>query len=177
MAQTVKAGLYSSIMKQIDIYKRMDDDGTLAEWPVSMFGTPVFSDVTIRSISNSELSIKLDTVLVVIDQIKNIGRTIVNGRNGSVKEYYSLGDYDITLSGSITDENPTKYPLEQMRILRQLAELPESLEISGPFLELFDIFNVAIYKFKFDQKPGSQNRQFFELKMYSDTPVELEKVN
>jgi len=177
MVNFAKLGLYSSILKQIEIYKRMDDDGMESGCPVSMLGTPVFSDITIESISNNQLSIKIDTALIVIDQIKNIGRTIVNGRSGSVKEYYALGDYDITLSGSITDENPTKYPLEQMRILRQLVELPESLKVNSPFLSLFDIFNVVVYQFKFDQKPASQNRQFFEIKMYSDTPVELEKVN
>jgi len=50
IVNVAKAGLYSSILKQIEIYKRMDDDGMATEWPVSMFGTPVFSDVTITSI-------------------------------------------------------------------------------------------------------------------------------
>jgi hypothetical protein len=177
MAQTVKAGLYSSIMKQIEIYKRMDDDGTMNEWPVSMLGTPVFSDVILSSESDNALSIKLENALVVIEQNKKIGRTHVQGRNGSVKEYYANDDYNIEITGSISHENPTAYPMDDVRKLLAIVNLPESVKLSGPFFELFEIFNGVVHHYKLDQKAGVQNQQFFVIKMYSDLPAEIEEAN
>ena len=176
LVNTARTGLYKSILKQIEIYKRMDDEG-FTEWPVSMLGTPVFADVVLKSTSDKSLTIKLDSVLLIIEQNKNIGRTNVTGRNGSVKEYYSLDDYNIEISGSITDENATRYPMEQVNTLIKVCELAEAMEVSSPFLEMFNIYNAVIYNYKFDQKAGYQNQQFFHLKMYSDLPIELEKVN
>ncbi len=176
IVNTAKAGLYMSILKQVEIYKRMDDEG-LAEWPVSMFGTPVFADVTLKSTSDALLSIKLDSVLLMVEQNKKIGRTHVTGRSGSVKEYYSLDDYTIEISGSIQDENASRYPMDQVTTLLNICELPEAIEVSGPFFDLFKIYNAVIHNYKLDQKSGYQNQQFFLIKMYSDLPVELEKVS
>ena len=176
IVNTAKATMYKSIMKQIEIYNRMNEEG-LNEWPVSMLGTPVFNDVTLTAESDSTLSIKLSTALMVIDQKKIIGRTHVTGRNGTVKEFYSMDDYEISIMGSIADENATRYPEDQVKTLIKLAELNESLKISSPFTDMFNVFSAVIHTYKFDQKPGYQNIQFFDLKLYSDTPVELEKVN
>ena len=176
IVNTAKAALYNSIMKQIEIYHRMNEEG-LNEWPVSMLGTPVFSDVTLTAESDSTLSIKLVNALVVITQNKKIGRTYVTGRSGSVKEYYSLEDYDIEIAGAITHENPTKYPEDDVKKLLAICALPESIKLSCPFIDMFQIYNAVIHHYKMEQKAGVQNQQFFVIRMYSDLPVELERVN
>lgn len=177
VVSALKTNLYRSIIKQVDIYNRMNEDpGTSGIAMRGMLNTPVFSDVTLQSSSDNTLKLTLDTALIVIEQVKKIGRTIVTGRNGTVKEYYSMNDFDITITGSIVDENATKYPNEKVDLLRQLVELPEALNVSGPFMELFNIFSAVVHTYKFDQKPGIQNAQFFEIKLWSDNPVELEPV-
>ena len=170
----LRTSLYKSIIKQIDLYERMSSSPSVS--PTGMLNTPVFSDITLKSTSNEQLYITLDTVLATISQSKIIQRTKINGKNGSVKEYYSLDDFEITLKGSLCDDNPTRYPFEKVELLRKLLELPEAIKISGPLFELFKIFNVVVSKYSFDQKPGAQNNQFFDITLYSDLPVELQTI-
>ncbi len=174
MVSTIKTSIYKSIIKQVDIYNRMNEDPGTASWAIKgMLSTPVFSDITMESPSDPKLKLTIDTVIIIISQTKNISRTTVNGRNGTVKEYFSMDDYDITITGNLGDENNSRYPTEKVSTLKKLLELPEALKLSGPFVELFEIFSGVVYNYKFDQKEGIQNTQFFEIKMYSDTPVEL----
>jgi hypothetical protein len=180
IVSTIKTSLYKSIIKQVEIYDRMNEnpsDNFAGETVVGMLGTPLFSDVTLQSTSDPARQITLDTALVTISRAKNIGRSTVTGRNGTVKEYFSMDDFEISISGQLTDEIPTRYPQEAVTLLKKLLEMPEAIKISGPFFAMFEIFNVVVYNYKFDQKEGLQNAQFFEIKMWSDTPVELEKVS
>ncbi len=140
-------------------------------------GTPFFSDVTLTAEGDSTLNIKLVNALVVITQNKKIGRTYVAGRSGSVKEYHSLEDYNIEITGTILQENPTKYPEDEVKKILAIYALPCAVKISCPFTDLFQISAAVIRHYKLDQKAGVQNQQFFLIKMYIDLPVEPGKVN
>jgi len=78
----------------------------------SWLGTPIFADLRFP---DDELI--LESVLIEVRQTKNIQRTPVQGRNGTVKEYIADGDYDITIRGVITTPRINSYPLDEVRAL------------------------------------------------------------
>ncbi len=139
----------------------------------SMFGTPVWADVIIKDNVVNGRQLQLLWVLVTVSMRKHIVETIVQGRPGTVKEYVCDGDYEITMEGGLFDQNPNRYPVEDMNTLVYLMKLAEALPVTSEYLQMFGIHNVVVVGFDFRQQPGSQNVQLFSIKALSDEPIEL----
>ena len=164
----------------------------------SKFGTPIFSNLIIGDLTNPANNtytdfdgniiqwpaIRIDTVLFVVNMQKNIVKTAVQGRNGTVKEYVSDGDFEIDCTGAIVEtgssffgipsaSTASNYPEFDVDALKQIALVPESVRITSDFLGIFDIDDVVIESITFSQQEGIRNVQFFQMKMVSDTPIEL----
>jgi hypothetical protein len=133
-------------------------------------GTPVFSDLILESADG--VVAYLGEVLMVVSQTKNIVSTVVVGRNGTVKEYVSDGDYQVKMQGLIASNN-TLYPKESVWKLLKLLKKVESLKVTSWFLQQFDVYDLAITDYSFPQNEGCENMQLFEISALSDTPVEL----
>lgn len=156
--------------------------------PTSYLGTPVFSNVDFIEGSYRDLEgnvvdylktgevkgLQVDTVLISVNQSKIIKRTQIQGRNGSVKEYISDGDFDVTIRGAIVDPSPSRYPEEQVLKLLEVCKVQKEIEISSFYLnDVFGISNLVITGYKIPQSEGVQNMQLFELSCLSDDPIEL----
>lgn len=159
----------------------------------SYFGTPVFSNLEIPAGKYKTLDgnviefdgIRVDAVLFNVTQTKNIIKTPIQGRNGTIKEYISDGDYFISADGVIVGETDQSgrnftvkagdgiFPENDFRKLVEILKCPEPIEIVSEFLDFFEIRNVVIESAAFDQTSGDRSRQVFSLKMISDTPIEL----
>ncbi len=140
--------------------------------PKSLLGTPVFSFIELKTKTNTS-SIRIDTVLIDIAMRKNIIRTAIAGRNGTVKEYISDDDYEITLRGMLTSAVAEQYPEEEVNTLIDLLKLQEPLEVVSEYIQLFGIYDMVVDSYRFPQREGFQNIQLFEIKAYSDEPIEL----
>ena len=109
-----------------------------------------------------------------ITQNKQIIKTNIAGVAGTVKEYISKGDYEITIRGALVDPNGQRYPEEQARQLKEYLEAEEAIEIASSFLnDIFNVQYIVVESFSFPQVEGTQNVQLFEIKAVSDDPVEL----
>lgn len=117
--------------------------------------------------------VRLTSVLVDVTQTKNIVTTAINGRNGTVKEYVSDGDYVIVLTGKIVSNNNI-YPVAEVLALKELMSVPDSLEFSCPFLEQFDITNVVVTDFTLNESEGFRNEQPFTISLLSDSIITLD---
>lgn len=159
---------------------------------VSYLGTPVFMNMEFEPgtytdrngepINYGEIlknnsagdGFKVDTVLADVTIVKQIITTNIQGLNGSVKEYISQGDYQITIKGALVDESGQRYPEEQVKQLVEYCEVPESVRIYSRFLnDNFDIQFLTIQEATFPQVEGVENVQLFEIKAISDDPIEL----
>lgn len=160
---------------------------------MSYLGTPVWSNMEIPSGKYTTLDnktvefegIRIDAVLFVVSQSKNIVTTAIEGRNGTIKEYVSDGDFMITASGKIIGESSEsgrvftvketggKYPETDVRKLIEICKAPIAIEIVSEFLDFFEIRNIVITSFAFGQTEGGRAEQEFEIQMMSDAPVEL----
>lgn len=147
----------------------------------SYFGTPVYSNIEIRpfqyqTLSGETISIQngivIDHVLINVSQTKNIVTTPIQGRNGTVKEYISDGDYQIEITGTISSDT-NNYPETDVNELVQILRAPVAINIISEFLNWFDIHSVVVTDYSFPQTEGVRNVQEFSINLLSDVPVEL----
>jgi len=143
---------------------------------ISELGTPVFSDLIIHKQDQTEAEgIHLVHCIMDVNQTKNIVKTTIQGRNGTVKEYISDGDYIITLRGAIVRTFKSNYPKEEIRIFLDLLKQNKSLKVTGEYLLQFGIYEVVVDSYRMAQETGKQNVQTFEINLSSDTPLLLKK--
>lgn len=183
--QAVRAKFYSAAISVEDPDENAPTD------QVSYLGTPVFSNLLFKpgeyknkdgdpvefgNILKNEKNefFRVDTVLIDVSQQKQIIKTNIQGVAGTVKEYISKGDYQLTIRGALVDPNGQRYPEEQVQQLKEYLEAETALEVASRFLDdIFDIQTIVIESFTFPQLEGSQNVQLFEVSAVSDDPIEL----
>lgn len=146
---------------------------------VSQLGTLVFSDLDISATSYSKdgenfetKKINIDTVLFEVTQEKHIIRTNVQGRDGSVKEYISDGDYAISIKGVLTGRNG-EYPQQSVTDLIEFLKAPVSVKVNSWWLGQFGITDIVVLNYSLAQIEGMQNSQPFQINAVSDTPFEV----
>ncbi|MEG3973465.1 DUF6046 domain-containing protein, partial [Microcoleus sp. herbarium8] len=122
--------------------------------------------------------VELLECIVTINQEKNIVTTPMQGRDGTIKEYISDGDYAITIDAAVNSyneadfENSKAYPKEKLDELIRFFKVKDGLEIQSDFLTLFGIHSAVIKTYGMVQETHS-NRQSFQIQMLSDTPYEI----
>lgn len=141
----------------------------------SYLGTPVFADVAFPREGRPDLV--LETVLVDVSMRKNIITTVVQGKPGSVKEYISDGDYDVRIRGILVSPGNNQYPGDQVRDLHEVLQRSEAIPVVADYLRFFDIYNLVVTGYNFNQAEGYQNIQTFEITCISDMPEELIEEN
>jgi hypothetical protein len=163
------------IQKEYSIEKQNLPDYTTTGWGQSYLGTPVFAPFAFEDGNyekNKEIikyaGIRLDTALIDVSLEKNIVRTQIQGRNGTVKEYISDGDYIISVKALLVSPNMSLAPESAMRKLINLFSVPDSLPVKSDFLQLFSIYRIVIEKPSFKQVQGFNNMIAVEFSAYSD---------
>lgn len=143
--------------------------------PLSMLGTPVFADLILRN-KSGVVGLQFLWVLLEVNMQKLIVKTAVQGRNGTVKEYVSDGDYQVTIRGGLFSPFSYAYPKDDVLTLLQLLQLSEPLDVVSEYLNsLFNISCLVVEDYSFSQKEGVQNVQLFEIKTVSDMPIALKR--
>lgn len=133
-------------------------------------GRNVLTDLVIRVPNKGVLVINDATVN--ISKQKEIVKTSLVGRVGTIKEYITDGDYQVDISIGIVsvDENNElldQYPETAMNVLREVLEVNEALEISSTFLDIFGINKIVVTGFSAKQMTFA-NRQIVEVSALSD---------
>lgn len=158
--------------------------GTLSGVPVFdavIFKKPIGSSQQTQTFTGGSSTAPIDAIndlilpiaLITINQEKNIVRTNVQGRNGSVKEYVSDGDYQISIKGVIVGEDSNKPPIDDLKKLDTFCKSPFSLDVVSNVLDYFKIYTVVISGYSYEQREGMRNVFDFNLNCYSDTPFEI----
>lgn len=138
-------------------------------------GTSLDNSLGVGAQSTSDTLLRLDTVLFVVTGTKNVIKTPIVGRNGTVKEYISMGDYQINCKGSIVSSELNVYPRNEVSLLIQILTLAKPISIACEFLGLFGIDNIIIDpEFSISEKLGSRNEVLFEFNAISDFPDQFE---
>ena len=147
---------------------------------VSSLGTLLYDDVTFPAgayrtnqgtVVNYD-TFKMESVTFLVSQSKNIVKTQISGRNGTVKEYNNDGDYQIALQANV-NELENVFPAEQIQAIQEIKKVPESIPILSKILNsFFEIDNVVIEDFSLNPQTGKGN-VILEIKLESDLPFDV----
>jgi hypothetical protein len=148
-----------------------------------IFNQPIYSDITFNSGSYTDQNnltqefeeLNIELVLVTVMNTKNIIETTLQGRNGTVKEYISDGDYQIKITGILYGSGMNNYPQEDVQKLHNICLAPQSINVTSSFLKMFNIEDIVIKSYSIEQQEGVRNSQPFTLNCVSDVPLILLK--
>lgn len=118
--------------------------------------------------------IELILLNIEVTMIKNIVRTPISGRNGTVKEYMSDGDYDISITGMLVSDYPDSFPQDQVDLLKAYCDANVPIAVSSNRLSTYGIKSIVITDYTFKQTEGMRNVVPFELLCISEIPYELQ---
>jgi hypothetical protein len=155
--------------------------------PVSRIGTPVFCWLEIEAGQYTDSDgntvqydgftradgTQINVVLFNVSQTKNIVETTIQGRNGTVKEYVSDGDYQVSIYGVFVAKTTNSYPEKEMQKLVAITKSNRAIKVNSWYLRQFGIYNLVIKEPNFAQNAAQFNSQPWQLTCVSDQPVEL----
>ncbi len=132
-----------------------------------------------------EGSFLIPTVLIEVTQTRNIVTTAIQGRNGTIKEFISDGDFIVTLTGIINGENRDGkvvdignfFPQADVAELINICKATVPITITSDFLGLFELDSFVITSYNIPQREGSRDMQPFQITMLSDVPIDLEELS
>lgn len=189
-AKGVGLGILKPKLFTVDAARMADEDsvnepgvGIYNYDKTSIFGTPVFDVVTLENVdwtdfngvSNLAEDLVLDIAIVEVDMPRNIVRTPISGRNGTVKEYMSDGDYEIKITGSLVNKLATIPPEALVRMLHAHCMAQKETSVTSTLLSFFNIYSIVITNARFMQRVGARNVIDYELQCVSETPFELKQ--
>lgn len=116
------------------------------------------------------------TTIVNFKRAKKITITNLAGSNGTVKEMYGFGDWQIELKGRLI--NDPKHPqatsiVAQKKKLKQWEELADAIKVEADAFADLDIFYLVIKDIQITKVMGKPNALDFQINAISDEPIEL----
>jgi hypothetical protein len=148
----------------------LSNDFGLPVWVQVTFGSVTYTDVNGNTIVTPRLS--FESILVSVTFPRNIVKTEIVGRDGTVKEYIGEGDAQISFRGVVTGGNG-HYPGEQVAELLKVIQAPVTIPVYSRHLQYMGIDSVVFEDRSFEQEEGSYSYQVFSLNAISDIPHEL----
>jgi hypothetical protein len=133
--------------------------------------TVTYTDINGKQITTPEVT--YDTVLLVVSQAKKIITTEIQGRDGTVKEYIGLDDYEVSINGIIVGSNGS-YPVNQMADLKRVLDAPVAIPVACTYLNNLGIQSLVIKEYTINQEAGSYSKQDFNITAMSETAIELQ---
>jgi len=96
--------------------------------------------------------------------------TVGKYRKGTVKEWISSEDDLINIKGfCVNEDDPTAYPTEQVKLLNDLRNETDSLEVEGnAFFELFGIRGLVIDNVRIEEMQGMPGAQAYVINATSE---------
>lgn len=159
----------------------------------SLLNTPVFSNIEFlpgtyetntpgvfksfgSTVAGDPDRLRFEAVLVTVSQQKVIVKTTIQGRNGTVKEYIGMDDFQIQVNGIITGANGVM-PIQQIAGLNKMLIAPIPIEVACQFLQIFGIDYLVLDSYTLEEAEGAYAYQKFSLSFLSDVQQELELIN
>lgn len=152
----------------------------------SMLGTPVIMPVRVIAGSYAQRNEKGETTfvqypeyllpattIIEVSQAKNIIRTQVAGRRGTVKEYISQDDYSIRLSGIIVNYENEYPPEGDIRIFNEVMSVPGALEVECEFLQWLGVYDIVVQDADILTLKGYSHIVGFRVNAWSDLNPEI----
>ena len=149
---------------------------------ISYLGTPVVSALQIlegreqtgvNAFEDYE-GIIIRSCVIDVSSTKNVVKTVVQGRNGTFKEYISQGDYVVSVKGVLLNENPLDgLPTGKMKVLNRIGQVSEALQVQCELLNQLGIYEIVIESLDFSEPLGNSVK--FSISAVSELPIILKE--
>jgi hypothetical protein len=146
-------------------------DKTGGEFNLRVFAPLIFEPLVKKDLSLP--SLRIDAVTVNLNRSKNIKKESIEGRDATIKEHISNGDFSISIDGLIANEKGDEYPKEKLFLLKQFLNAPYSLRVTHAILNRFGIYELVIDSYSIPSISSTKNIQKFTASATSDETVEL----
>ena len=146
-------------------------------------GTTAFCPVGFSVMNNGNIVKTIDLInsTINVTMSKNIQKTPLVGRQGSVKELIQINDYRFTIQGVVVIENTNgkgteDLPEDALADLHDIFVKNEPLRLENAFAEIFigDDNNVIIESINFPNMKGITGAQAYTITVSSDSVLTLE---
>lgn len=146
---------------------------------ISKLGTVVYSNVIFNAgvildengVADTWEDFRIDDVLLTVSQSKKIITTEIQGRDGTVKEYIGLDDFQVQIVGRLNGTYNVN-PKELTKQLKIILSAGQPLEITSWYLQNLDITDIVVKDFNFGQTEGEYSTQYFTINALSDRRFE-----
>ena len=160
------------------------DGDTPTEKFVSKLGTVVYSNIIFNAgsilngneIVESWQDFRIDDVLLNVSQSKKIVTTEIQGRDGTVKEYIGLDDFQVQITGRLNGTYNVN-PKDLTRQLKIILSAGQPLEVTSWYLQNLDINDIVVKDFNFGQSEGEYSTQYFTINAMSDRRFEAKIIS
>ncbi|WP_291152236.1 DUF6046 domain-containing protein [Flavobacterium sp. UBA7680] len=146
-------------------------DKTGGEFNLRVFAPLVFEPLVKNDLNLA--SLRIDAVTVNLNRSKIIKKEGIEGRDSTIKEHITNGDFNISIEGLIANEQGDEYPKEKLFLLKQFLNAPYALRVTHAILNRFGIYEIVIDSYSIPSISGTKNIQKFTANATSDETVEL----
>jgi Domain of unknown function (DUF6046) len=142
--------------------------------PSTSNGLPIFDRYIELEISNETgevdiAKIRLEIVFINVKRKPTVIYTMIPGKQYTIKEKLSSGDYEINLKGSIISKNPYRFPKEELNILDQILSTDNLINVSSSYLNnVLKVAQVVTKNYNFKEDNKFSNMANFEINFVSD---------
>jgi hypothetical protein len=144
-------------------------DGFLNKDKTFFEGLPIWMPIMLQLPGSEDLF--LESAICVINQDRNIITTPIQGRDGTVKEYISNGDYELSITGIIATRK-LDYPYNEVKAFKKYMEAKQPLKIVSKLTQELGIYEVVVTGWSLPYNPNINCAQY-DFKCLSDTPIIL----
>lgn len=134
-------------------------------------GLPVWMPLLLQKTGNINEDMLLDAAIVQISLPRNIVTTAIQGRNGTVKEYISNGDYQLNVSGVLARRG-MGYPKDLVAQMRGFMETDTTIPVTSELLNLLGVYEIVVTDWNLPVNPHI-NCAAYTFTAISDQPIEL----
>lgn len=146
----------------------------------SVLNTPVYSNIHFLDVEYTDNQGRVvttngkiyDAVLITVSQAKKIITTEIQGRDGTVKEYIGLDDYQVVVNGILTGANGVR-PVDEIAQLKKMLDAPVRIDVACAYLQDLGIHSLVVMDYTFEQQAGGYSYQTFSITFKSDVPQQL----
>jgi len=130
---------------------------------------PKFLPLTMKKTKDIDEDLLIESAIVEISNTRSIITTAIQGRDGTVKEFISNGDYQVSIRGMFALKG-LDWPRDNVVLLRQYMEAKQAIEVTHDILNSLGIYEIVITDWSLPQT-SFVNIIPFQIQAISDWPI------
>jgi hypothetical protein len=135
-------------------------------------GVPLFQPLVLKGETEQDDDLLLDSAVLSYNLSKNIVKTEVQGRDGTVKEFINNGDYVINFSGLLC-EGTWSYPIRQVVEFDRFMKRKTPITVEHEVLNALGVYQIVVEGYDCPKTPNF-NCQIYSFSAVSETPIQLQ---